>query len=61
MSPLFGELTPQTITPTELVNASGFQTSLLTTLQPWIVAGLGIGVTVFALWMGWKYIKRFMK
>lgn len=57
----FGEITPSQVPATELVNASGFGTSLLESLQPWIVGALGVAVGVLIVYLGWRLFKRFTK
>lgn len=50
-----------TITIPTLVNTTGLQASMVETFKNWIVIGLAIGLGVFAVYFGWKLIRRFVK
>lgn len=53
--------TGATVTIPTLVNTSGLQTSLVDSLKSWLVIGLAIGLAVFAVYFGWRLIRRFVK
>lgn len=53
-------ITPGTPTVDNLVSPSSIQTTLLTSLQSWILVGVGIGISVLVAFLGWKWIRRFM-
>ena len=57
----FAAITPSEVPATELVNAAGFGTNLLESLQPWIVGALGVAVGVLIVYLGWRLFKRFTK
>ncbi len=50
-----------TITIPTLVNTAGLQASMVDTFKNWIVIGLAIGLGVFAVYFGWRLIRRFVK
>lgn len=54
-------ITASTVPTTELVDATGFGSSLLESLQPWIVGALGVAVGVLIVYLGWRLFKRFTK
>jgi hypothetical protein len=53
-------ITPGTPTVDNLVSPTSIQTTLLTSLQSWILVGVGIGISVLVAFLGWKWIRRFM-
>lgn len=54
-------ITASKVPTTELVDATGFGSSLLESLQPWIVGALGVAVGVLIVYLGWRLFKRFTK
>ena len=57
----FAEITASKVPATEIVDATGFGSSLLESLQPWIVGALGVAVGVLIVYWGWRLFKRFTK
>lgn len=43
-----------------LVDTSTLQSTLITSLQSWVLIGIGIGISVLVVFLGWKWIRRFM-
>lgn len=55
------QITASQVPTTEIVDATGFGSSLLASLQPWIVGALGVAVGVLIVYLGWRLFKRFTK
>ena len=53
-------ITPGTPTVDDLVSPASIQNTLLTSLQSWILVGVGIGISVLVAFLGWKWIRRFI-
>ena len=49
------------VTVPDLVTVTDIQSDLVTAIQPWISAGLGVGIAVFCLYLGWRLIKKFTR
>lgn len=49
------------VTPPNIVNVSDIQGTIVTAIQPWVAAGLGIGIAVFCIYLGWRLIRRFTR
>ena len=56
-----GENTGATVTPPSIVQVSDIQGTIVTAIQPWVAAGLGIGIAVFCIYLGWRLIRRFTR
>ena len=54
-------ITPVAPTITPIVDVQTLQTNLLGQIQPWITAGLGIGLVVFAVYVGYRMIRKFTR
>lgn len=52
--------TPGAPTVSNIVDTSGIQATLVSALSEWIIIGLGVGITLVAVFMGWKWLRRFM-
>lgn len=50
-----------TVTVTPIVDPTTVQSSLITSLTPWLTVGLGIGISVFIVYLGWRLLKRFTR
>ena len=48
------------ITFTPLVDASNMQSSITGALGPWVLAGIGVALAVVVVFLGWKWIRRFI-
>ena len=46
---------------TQLVNPRDVQTQLTTNLGNWLIVGIGIGISVFIVYLGWRLLKRFTR
>lgn len=55
------ETTGGTVTVTPIVDPTTVQSSLITSLTPWLTVGLGIGISVFIVYLGWRLLKRFTR
>lgn len=53
-------ITPQAPTVTPIVDTAGLQTTLVTNLQSWVIIGLSVGIILLVVFLGWKWIRRFM-
>lgn len=49
------------VTVTPIVDPTTVQSSLITSLTPWVTVGLGIGISVFIVYLGWRLLKRFTR
>ncbi len=49
------------VTVTELVDPDQVQAQLTANLSKWIVVGIGIGISVFIVYLGWRLLKRFTR
>lgn len=58
--PALAQESGPTLTIPELVPTTNLQQTLVTELQKWILIGLGIGIGVVLVYMGWRWIRRFM-
>lgn len=50
----------ETITFTPLVDASNMQSSITGALGPWVIAGIGVALAVVVVFLGWKWIRKFI-
>lgn len=50
-----------TVTVPEVVQVSNIQAELVDAIRPWVAAGLGVGIAVFCLYLGWRLIRRFTR
>lgn len=48
-------------TVTEIVDPDDIQLSLTTALGQWVTVGIGIGISVFVVYLGWRLLKRFTR
>ena len=55
-----GENTLPTPTVTPMVDTAGIQSTLISALSEWILIGLGVGITLVGVFMGWRWLRRFM-
>ena len=55
-----GEVTGGTPTTTPIVDTSTIQSTIITALGAWILIGLGVGISVLAVFLGWKWLRKFM-
>lgn len=46
---------------TQYIDTTTLRSNLLNTIQPWITLGLGVGFTIFAVWLGYRLIRRFIR
>lgn len=53
-------ITPQAPTVTPIVDTTGLQTTLVSNLQTWVIIGLSVGIILLVVFMGWRWIRRFM-
>lgn len=53
--------TGSTITVTPMVDPSSVQSSLTSMAGQWLVVGLSVGIAIFAVYLGWRILKRFSK
>lgn len=49
------------VNPPSIVTVTDIQGTIVTAIQPWVTAGLGIGIAVFCIYLGWRLIKRFTR
>ena len=56
-----GEQTGATITVTPMVDPTSVQSSLTTMAGQWLVVGLSVGIAIFAVYLGWRILKRFSR
>ena len=49
------------VNPPTIVTTNDIQGTIVTAIQPWITAGLGIGIAVFCIYLGWRLIRRFTR
>ena len=49
-----------TVTTTPIVDTSTIQQTIITALGTWILIGIGIGISCLAVFLGWKWLKRFI-
>ena len=54
-------VTPADPTLVSLVNAANVQQSILTQLVPWLEIGLGVGLSLLVVYIGWRLFRRFAK
>lgn len=52
---------PQAPTVTTLVDPNQVQAQLTANLSKWVVVGIGIGISVFIVYLGWRLLKRFTR
>lgn len=45
----------------QLVNPQDVQTQLTANLGNWLIVGIGIGISVFIVYLGWRLLKRFTR
>lgn len=60
----FGEdatITPAAPTVTTLVDTAGLGNSLLSGMQSWLMIGLGVGISLFIIMVGWRWLRRFVR
>lgn len=57
----FAQESSPTVTVTPIVDPTTVQSSLITSLTPWVTVGLGIGISVFIVYLGWRLLKRFTR
>lgn len=50
-----------TVTVTPIVDPTTVQSTLITSVTPWVTVGLGIGISVFVVYLGWRLLKRFTR
>ena len=55
-----GEVTGGTPTTTPIVDTSTIQSTIISALGAWILIGLGVGISVLAVFLGWKWLRKFM-
>lgn len=58
---LFGQEGANPIQTQQLVDPSDVQSALTAELGDWILVGIGIGISVFIVYLGWRLLKRFTK
>ena len=49
------------VTTPSIVTVNDIQSTIVDAIRPWIAAGLGIGIAVFCIYLGWRLIKRFTR
>lgn len=49
------------VNPPSIVTVTDIQGTIVSAIQPWVTAGLGIGIAVFCIYLGWRLIKRFTR
>lgn len=49
-----------TPTTTPIVDTSTVQQTIISALGSWILIGIGIGISCLAVFLGWKWLKRFI-
>lgn len=54
-------VTVQTPEMDTIISTGDLQTNLLNTVSPWVSMGLSIGFTIFAVWVGYRLIRRFIR
>lgn len=53
-------VTPGTPTVPTIVSTEGLQVSLVNSLQGWVLIGLGVGIALVVVLLGWRWIRKFM-
>lgn len=54
-----GSVSAPTTTP--IVDTAGIQSTIINAVAPWLILGLGVGISVVVVWIGWTWIKKFIK
>lgn len=54
-------ITPASPTVTTLVDTTGLGNSLLSGMQSWLMIGLGVGISLFIIMVGWRWLRRFVR
>lgn len=48
-------------TTSTIVDTSTIQSTIISAVGPWLLIGLGVGISVVVVWVGWSWIKKFIK
>lgn len=56
-----GSVEAKSVTINDVISTNDLQTTILNYVQGWIVVGVGVGLSVLVVYLGWRLIKRFMR
>lgn len=54
-------VTPAEISPETLIKTTDLQQTIANSLTSWLGIGLSVGVSLLAVYAGWKWLRRFIK
>lgn len=54
-------VTPATVTVDNLVSTDSLRTTILNSVVNWLGIGLGIGLSILVVYIGWRLFRRFTR
>lgn len=56
-----GGVTPATVEVSQLVNTTSLRETILNNVATWLGIGLGIGLSILVVYLGWRLFRRFTR